>query len=108
MLPEYADEAFWREHPKIRFDTIYEPGEYKVLAAFYAKVYRSQDENVFRFYRYTDLSEPETFDEYLNGVSSSALYDTGVTATYGDQLLTLSTCSYHTPDGRFVIVAKKL
>ena len=36
-----------------------------------------------------------------------ALYDTGVTAEYGDQLLTLSTCNYHTGDGRFVVVARK-
>ncbi len=27
---------------------------------------------------------------------------------YGDPLLTLSTCSEHTADGRFVVVAKKI
>lgn len=36
------------------------------------------------------------------------LYDTGVTAEYGDQLLTLSTCEYTYPNGRFVVVAKKV
>ena len=40
-------------------------------------------------------------------VKAAALYDTGVTAEYGDQLLTLSTCNYHTGDGRFVVVARK-
>ena len=28
-------------------------------------------------------------------------------ADYGDELLTLSTCSYHTKNGRFVVVARK-
>lgn len=36
------------------------------------------------------------------------LYDTGVAAEYGDQLLTLSTCEYTYPNGRFVVVAKKV
>ena len=37
-----------------------------------------------------------------------SLYDTGVTAQYGDRLLTLSTCDYQEADGRFVVVAKKV
>ena len=37
-----------------------------------------------------------------------SFYDTGVTAEYGDQLLTLSTCDYQETDGRFVVVAKKV
>ena len=37
-----------------------------------------------------------------------ALYDTGVQAEYGDQLLTLSTCDYGQDDARFVVVAKKI
>lgn len=28
--------------------------------------------------------------------------------TYGDQLITLSTCDYHVEDGRFAVVAKKI
>ena len=35
-----------------------------------------------------------------------ALYDTGVTAEYGDKLITLSTCEYSRTNGRMVIVAK--
>lgn len=37
-------------------------------------------------------------------------YDLGITPQYGDELLTLSTCSYHAVDGRFVVphrIAKK-
>ena len=36
------------------------------------------------------------------------LYDTGVDAEYGDQLITLSTCEYSRKNGRMVIVAKKI
>lgn len=37
-----------------------------------------------------------------------ALYDTGVSAKYGDRLITLSTCEYSAQNGRLVVVAKKV
>ena len=50
-----------------------------------------------------------TVDVYSNmqEMAAMSLYDTGVTAQYGDRLLTLSTCDYQETDGRFVVVAKK-
>ena len=35
------------------------------------------------------------------------MYETGISASYGDDLLALSTCSYGTADERFVVVAVK-
>ena len=37
-----------------------------------------------------------------------SLYDTGVTAEYGDKLITLSTCEYSHKNGRMVVVAKRI
>ena len=106
-LLSYADREYWEQHPIIRFDTLEETGEYEVQAAFYSQVYQQDTEGVFHYYQYTDLSDPDRFAEYVEQMQSSALYDTGVDVEYGDQLLTLSTCSYHTENGRFVAVAKK-
>ena len=36
------------------------------------------------------------------------MYDTGVTAEYGDKLITLSTCEYSAQNGRLVVVAKRV
>lgn len=106
-LLSYATAEFWQEHPTIRFDTLTESGTYEVLAAFYAQVYPTDTTGGFRYYQYTALDTPAQFDAYLAEVKAAALYDTGVEAEYGDQLLTLSTCSYHVTDGRFVVVARK-
>ena len=35
-------------------------------------------------------------------------YDTGVEPKYGDQFITLSTCSYHVENGRFAVVARRI
>lgn len=106
-LPKYADESYYENHPIIRFDTLYEQREYQVIAAFYSRIYGKNEANGFRYYEYTDLSDEAIFEEYLEQVRAVAIYDTGLTAEYGDELLTLSTCNYHTEDGRFVVVAKK-
>ena len=105
-LPKYADKEYWEQHKTICFDTLYEHGEYEVIAAFYGKAIAEGGPG-FRYYQYTDLTDPAVFAEYMEQVKAAAAYDTGITAEYGDELITLSTCSYHTTDGRFVVVAKK-
>lgn len=106
-LLDYAKPEFWKEHPTIAFDTLQEDGAYTVLGVFYSRVYCQDETGVFRFYSYPDLSDPELFQEYVDNVEAVSLYDTGETAEYGDTLLTLVTCSYHTENGRFVVVARK-
>lgn len=105
-LLNYAEQAFWEAHPRIQFDTLAGTGSYSVLAAFYTEI-DPLEEDGFRYYQYTDLRDAADFDAYLTEVKAAALYDTGVTAVYGDALLTLSTCSYQTTNGRFVVVARK-
>lgn len=106
-LLNYKDAEFWKEHPTITFDTLQEGGVYTVIGAFYSRVYYQDERDVFRFYAYPDLSDPGSFSQYVDNVAAASLYDTGETAEYGDTLLTLVTCSYHTENGRFVVVARK-
>lgn len=104
---EYRDRAYFDEHPVIRFETEDGPAEYEIFAVFYSQVYPVGAENVFRYYYCTDLSTQEAFDSYVSQAKAASLYDTGVAASFGDTILTLSTCSYHTQEGRFVVTAVK-
>lgn len=110
QLMKYAQEDFWKEHPEIRFDTLTEEGRYEIIGTFYSRVYYLNESSVFRYYDYTDLRDPDVFQEYVDQVKASALYETGVEASYGDELITLSTCSYDNriENERFVVVAKKI
>lgn len=107
-LMKYAEQSFYALHPILTFDTTEDCGQYEILAAFYETVHRQDETDVFRYYEYGGELDRERFEEYLSKVREAALYDTGVSAVYGDRLLTLSTCAYQTADGRFVVVAKKL
>lgn len=106
-LSKYADPEYAAEHPIICFDTVDKLEEYTFVAAFYSQIYPEGVENVFRYYAYTDLSDPEVFDSYVSQVKATALYDTGVDIVYGDKILALSTCNYHTDNGRFVVIARR-
>lgn len=106
-LNKYSQKTYYEEHPVIQFDTIYEKGEYQVMYVFRSKVYSEEDVN-FKYYQFINAVSEKEFDSYLNEMAALSLYDTGVTATYGDRLLTLSTCDYQESKGRFVVVAKKI
>ena len=106
-LVKYKDEDFYKEHNVIRFDTLYETGSYEVLAAFESKVYTDKDIG----FRYYDFIDPENELDFMKGVTNMkalSLYDTGVEAAFGDQLLTLSTCDYEQDNGRFVVVCRRM
>ncbi len=106
-LLNYREEDYYKKHPIIRFTTEDEDAEFEVMAAFQSRVYYKSEKNVFRYYYFIDANNEEEYNEFVNNAKKASFYDTGVTAEYGDQLITLSTCSYHTEDGRFVVVGKK-
>jgi sortase B len=106
-LNKYSKQSYYEEHPTIQFDTIYEKGVYQVMYVFRSKVYSEEDVN-FKYYQFINAGSDKEFDSYMNEMAELSLYDTGVTASYGDKLLTLSTCDYQESKGRFVVVAKKV
>jgi len=106
-LNYYSKESYYKEHPQIQFDTIYEEGIYNVMYVFRSRIY-NEDEIVFKYYQFFDVNSPDEFYSAMDEMSRMSLYDTGVTAEYGDKLITLSTCDNSEEDGRFVVVAKKV
>lgn len=79
---------------------------YEVIAVFLSQVYKKTDQ-AFKFYKFFQADTQEEFDDFYENIMAMSLYDTGVTAEYGDHFLTLSTCSYHVEQGRFVVVARE-
>ena len=107
LLEKYQDESYYQDHKYIYFDTLYEEGTYQVMYVFRSHVY-SETEVAFKYYQFIDAYSEVEFASYMQEMANMSLYDTGVAASYGDRLLTLSTCDYQEKDGRFVVVAKKI
>lgn len=106
-LKNYLDETFRNEHPTIQFNTIYEKATYKVIGVCLGKV-EKQDETVFRYYNFLNAKNKPEFEDYMERIRQMEVFGASVDASYGDELLTLSTCNYYTEDGRMFIIAKKV
>ncbi len=106
-LDKYSSEEYYKEHPLIQFDSIYEKGTYEVMYVFRSRIYNEEDV-VFKYYQFIDTLSQQEFDSNMQEMAAMSLYDTGVTASYGDRLLTLSTCDYYVDNGRFVVVARRV
>lgn len=104
-LMNYEDYDFWKEHQTILLDNLGGHYEYQVMAVFTttASVGRGFDYHLF-----VDASDEADFNAYVSKCKELSLFDTGVTAEYGDKLITLSTCEYSQTNGRLVVVAKRI
>ena len=106
-LKGYKQQSFMEKHPVIKFDTLYEKGEYQVMYVF-EEVVHDEVEVAFKYYQFVSANSEEEFDSNMAAMAEMSLYDTGVTAKWGDPLITLSTCDYSQGAERFVVVAKKI
>ena len=105
-LLKYEKESFYKEHPVIRFTTENEDAEYEIIAVLKARVYYKSEQNVFRYYYFVNAETEEEYNEFVENAKKESLYSIDKTAKFGEQLITLSTCSYHVKDGRFAVIGK--
>lgn len=104
-LEGYKQRAFYEEHPLIFFSSLQGEETYQIIAAFCTPGYTGND---FSYYTFTKAEDEAAYNTYIDAVKNRSLYDTGMTAVYGDKLLTLSTCEYSQANGRMVVVAKQV
>lgn len=106
-LKDFEDAEYAKEHSRILFYTEDEKREYEVIAVFRSKVYTAEDK-VFKYYQFFEAKNQEEFDNFYNNIKKLSEFDAGVTAEFGDEFITLSTCEYHTKNGRLVVVGKRI
>ena len=98
----YTHETYWREHPIIQCDSLTRQREYEVMAVLQFK----DSEQAAQDY-YSVPRDEMNFTEYISRLADAALYDTGIQAVWGDQILALSTCSRQDSDSRILVIARK-
>lgn len=107
---QYQNQSFWEKNKYIIYSDLYHTYEYEVVAFCLSRVY-NRDDKVFKYYQYFGSNgDKQAFDNYISNIKKIELYKTGVTAEFGDHLITLSMCvtPYQDPnDGRYVLVAKR-
>jgi len=104
-LDKYKKKSFYEAHPTIRLERLSGVETYEIICVLTTPVYTKND---FKYYAFAQAANAEAFNAYISSCRARALYDTGKTASFGDKLLTLSTCEYSQKNGRMVVVAKRI
>lgn len=105
QLDKYMDQSFFSQYPLIYFDTLHQLRTYQVMAVFLTS---ATPDAGFAYHEFETADNEEAYNRFVSQCKELALYDTGVTAAYGDRLITLSTCEYSQTNGRLVVVAKQI
>lgn len=104
-LMKYKNKSYWEEHRYITFDTLTEHHTYEIFAVFTTTATKGKG---FTYHHFINAERPEDFETFVSDCRELSLYDTGIVPTYGDKLITLSTCEYSQKNGRLVVVAVRI
>ena len=105
VLEQYKEKSFWETHKTITFDTIYEHHTYEIMAVFRTTATVGKG---FAYHAFDFAADEQAYENFVMKCHNRELYETGVTAEYGDKLITLSTCEYSQVNGRLVVVAERV
>ena len=94
-----------KQHADIEFDTDDEHRVYRVFAAVRTDV---GGENDFKYYEKTGKLSDNEYNALVKELSGISVIDIGENPGGKKQILMLSTCSYHTDNGRFVVAAYRV
>ena len=106
-LDRYLRQDYRDAHPTIWFDSLTEEREYEVFAAVQTRVYGTGAPG-FHYYESAGTLTASERRQLVDWLLERSVWDCGVTPEEDDQILILSTCSYHTQDGRFLIAARRI
>ena len=96
-ITQYRNKEYSAEHPVIEFETEQGLKCYTVFAVVYVK-------NTDGWYDFHTAADEAEYNEKIEAIKRRALYDTGITPEYGQQLLTLSTCYGATKSDRIIVI----
>lgn len=106
-LQNYKDPDYYKQHPVIQLNTLYDSTTYKVVGVC-ALSSRTQDADYFPFNEYVDFSDDAAEQEYLDNIYSRCFYTTGDFVQADERLLTLCFCTYEMEDARMLVMARPL
>ena len=106
-LRYYRTTGYAKDHPTITFQTVHGDYKFQIFSVFVTPgpVTASNYPNHFMRMEFKDDAE---FEAYLKKMKAASLYDTGVSISGSDKILTLVCCVYDYEDARLVIMAKKV
>ncbi|MDY3794852.1 MAG: class B sortase [Erysipelotrichaceae bacterium] len=113
-LAKLIDKENYENNKYVKLYLENEVRRYEIAYVYYCELIEDEYEGEkfsytndgFEFY-YPNYTE-EQFDKYIDTVKKNAFYDTGVSITYNDKLLTLQTCVENHNELREIVLLKEV
>ena len=104
------DVGYYSQHPLVLFSSNYRTDHYKIFAYFVVPTLPSQtrDGVVFDYHNRLDFKNEAEYNDFISNVMLRTQIITPVDVRYGDEFLTLSTCSNEFSNSRFAVFARKV
>ena len=98
--------SYYSKHPVITLHSLYKTYNYKIFAVFLVDGGDTTSEYAFDCWNTFDFEDEDSFYTYVNNAKRRNIVKNDVDVTYGDQLLTLYTCSGMIPSGKLIVMAR--
>ena len=98
------DPSYYKEAPFVTLESNYRVYDYVIFGLV---ITEGSAEASWRYWDMENLSMRSQFDAYVATVRKKNMADIPVDVTFGDKLLTLSTCYSDKDDSRFLVIARR-
>lgn len=101
---------YYSQHPVVLFSSNYRADYYKIFAYFVtpAQAAQTRDGVLFDYHNRLNFKNEAQYNDFMDNVMLRTQIITPVDVRYGDEFLTLSTCSNEFYDSRFVVFARRV
>jgi sortase B len=104
-LDKFADRGWAEAHQEFTLETPTETRTYRVFAVFRTTV---NSKNEYRYFDNVGNFNAEERQRIAEEMRSRSEIETDAFPSAGEQIVILSTCSYHTENGRFAVAAYRV
>ena len=100
-LDNYKKEDYFTDNKIIQIDSLYESSNYEVVGVMQTSLSAN-----FKYYEYLGTLNEKDFNIWKEGCEAQLLKGSLSSLTLEDTIIELSTCAYHTDNGRLVLILK--
>lgn len=103
----YKDPEYYKEHPFVYFDTVYNENQWVIFSCFEANTVASIGE-VFQYFNFVNSQDPDRVQWYIDQVKDRSYFDVDIDVNIEDKFLTMQTCANDAYETKVCIVARQL
>jgi len=104
-LMYYKNADYCENNDPIQFLTAEKTYQYEVVRVLVISAEEAED---FPYYQYVNFEDEADFQNYWRKSAEFAVWSGHGDVSYGEKLLTLSTCEYSKENGRLVVIARRM